>query len=142
MGYDPYINDKYQGQVSTLDDGYFTVSHARLLDALSAKSGRSGGLYKYVFADPISGEMAGPYTASLGVPHTAELNYVWGYYEMGKNFFYDNFFIGAGTFTYHADAIALGKTMKDYWVNFYKTGLMGSSGGLEWKPITATEKHT
>merc|ERR1711998_723854 len=71
------FTDPWQGQIQGLTDGFFSVNHNNVFDALKRQSGRaSGTLYHYVFAEPNEGAM--DILPSVGVAHTMDLTYTWG----------------------------------------------------------------
>ena len=131
--FQPYyssIIDDWQRQTEQMDDGYFTVNIRYIMDYFSAQPGRTAGLYRYLFAEGNAAN-TGPFFASIGVPHTAELNYVWGYYAMGKGYAHDNFvpysdFVPSGSPVYEIPytnaQITMGASIQNYWANFIHTG--------------------
>jgi carboxylesterase type B len=135
--------DDYQRQVAMADDGYFSAGLAHLLDIFAANPGRpANSLFRYIFAQPNTGPTDG-YPA-FGVPHTADLTYTWGYYEMGYNALTDNMFGMPGPFPIPADERAMGVSMKVHWANFFHTGnpTVAGDGATPFQAVTATEKHS
>ncbi|KAL1522642.1 hypothetical protein AB1Y20_017621 [Prymnesium parvum] len=137
------VVDSFQQDVQWTSDAYFAVNHQVIFDLMSAQPARTPGtLFKFVYAQPNTGPT--DFAPFLGAPHTIELNYIWGYHLMGKNYLTDNIALAGGEFSYTDQEIALGLTMKKYWANFFHTGYPShASDGLPtWQPMTATESHT
>ena len=136
------VTDDWQRQTQQLDDGYFSANIALIFDTFSAQPGRAANsLFRFVFAEP-NGPNQKPF---MGTPHTAELNYVWGLYAMGKNYAIDLLVQGTTPKTvYTAAQIAMGDTIQSYWANFIHTGSPTVTGmnAPTWSGITTTEKHT
>lgn len=123
------IVDPAQREVQWNTDGQFSAQQLKLLDAFAAQSGRAANsVFRFTFAEPNVPSMNK--VPTLGTPHTADMNYMWGYTASGYNWLTDN--IGpamvAGQLTYNAAQLALGQTMKNYWANFIHTGAPSVTG--------------
>lgn len=137
------IVDDYQRQVAMADDGYFSTNLANLLDIFAANPGRpANSLFRYIFAQPNTGVMDG--FPAFGVPHTADMTYTWGYYEMGYNALTDNMFGMPGPLPIPDGERAMGVSMKVHWTNFFHTGnpTVAGDGTTPFTAVTTTEKHT
>jgi len=136
------VTDDWQRQTQQLDDGYFSANIALIFDTFSAQPGRAANsLFRFVFAEP-NGPNQKPF---MGTPHTAELNYVWGLYAMGKNYAIDLLVQGTTPKTvYTAAQIAMGDTIQKYWANFIHTGspTVTNMNAPVWEGITVADKHT
>jgi len=137
------IVDGYQQYIVQNSAGFFSANIGMMMDALRAQNGRDEGtLFRFFYANPNSGAM--DVFPLIGAPHTAELNYVWGYHIMGRNFLTDNIVLVPGTFTYTDAEMDMGLTMHKFWSSFIATGSPNANGDgvVTWSPITPTEKHT
>jgi len=143
------IVDPYQRYNVASTSGYFSSNIGMMLDTLSTQSGRAPATtHRYVFAD---GTATGPFLPTWGAFHTTDLNYVWGYYMMDRNFMTDvllplqGYGTPAGFDMYWSDAqIALGDTMHKYWSAIITTGGPNAAGDSlpTWEPYTATSGNT
>merc|ERR1711988_1197956 len=125
--YSVFDANEYYKQIQFYNDGQFSAGHIKMFDTFSAQSGRTGGLYRYVYAETNKGAMN--LAPLLGVPHTAELNYVWGYYSVGKNYLTDNLAVTGGVFTYCANLCHTGNPN-------------GGSVVPTWSGISTSSKNT
>jgi len=142
------ITDGYYRQVAMATDGFFSVHYINMFDALASQIGRVKGLYRYILAEPFRGAWDDPYIEYMGVGHTWDTTFTWGFYKMELNGAADNFGYGAG-FTvgykaYAASEVRMGETMNKYWASMAAYGTPNYAGSVlpTWSSITATEKHT
>jgi carboxylesterase type B len=136
------VGDDWQRQTQQLNDGYFNANINHIISYFTAQPGRTAGVYRYLYAEGNTADMGG--FAALGAPHTAELNYVWGFYESGKNYVFDNFEPYTGPIVpYTAAQRALGTTIQNYWANFVHTGnpTAADDDRPTWSGNTASDKH-
>jgi carboxylesterase type B len=135
------IINPYNQAVQMATDAWFVSGVNLILEALSGQAARTvGTVYYFVFAQQTNDEFAVQYPW-LGAAHGWELDYVLGFYTEGKAYItLDMPF----TMTYPADELALGATLKGYWLNHMYTGSpnVEGDGMLEWLPYTPTETHT
>jgi len=123
------IVDAAQREVQWNTDGQFSAQQLKLLDAFAAQSGRAANsVFRFTFAEPNVPSMNK--IPTLGVPHTADMNYMWGYVGTGYNWLSDNIAPAAmpGQLTYNAGQMALAQTMKNYWANMIHTGAPSVTG--------------
>lgn len=143
------VVDPYQRYIAASTSGYFSSNIGMMLDTLSTQSGRAPATtHRYVFADSTA---TSPFLPSWGAFHTTDLNYVWGYYMMNRNFMTDvllpiqGYGTPAGFDMYWSDAqIALGTTMHAYWSAIITTGGPNAAGDSlpTWEPYTSTSGNT
>jgi len=137
------VVNPFQRQTQQANDGSFASNIGLIFDTLAAQTGRpANSLFRYLLAEPNLGSH--DLVPAFGSPHTMDLNYLWGYASMKRNWLFDNIVLVSSLFSYGADQKALGNTMHDYWNNFFHTGSPNVVGdGLpEWKAISSSEKHT
>jgi len=145
-GYFGGIVDPYQRYVVAGTSGYFSSNIGMLLDALSTQTGRGfGTTHRYVFGEGLR-PAAAAIIPSMGALHTSELNYIWGYHLLNRNFVTDAMAPSAGVlYAAYTDAQnAMGLTMHKYWSNMFVMGTPNVAGDElpDWLPYTASAGNT
>jgi len=110
---------------------------------LVAQTGRiSGSVYRYHFAQDPSVTVTSLWNGAfehMGACHGSEQTYTMGWYMDNRGYLaYDD----GLPHVFSASEIALGVTMKRFWLNLMYNGNPGSVGSDTWSGTTASEPHT
>jgi len=143
----------YVKAVKPGSDGWLTACVTKAIaQIMSAPMRRPGTVFRYLFAESGPDEFSN-IQPGWGACHGCELTFVLGMYENGDPATgsyplssYNNpltIGLGMGSYidfgpTYSSAEIALGTTMKHYWVNFFSTGNPNGAGVPTWDPVVGS----
>lgn len=121
-----------------MPDGWFSASQRLVTSFLIAQPNRvSGTVYKFIWGADVHPYFQYYGFGYMGACHGCELGFVLGMYEDGYSY------LGYGEVPtpWDDDTIAMGVTMKSFWLNMIFDQSFGTVGSATWSPITLDERH-